>query len=281
MTTNPFANPFAKSYDGPVRAVILDWAGTVVDFGSRAPMGVFVAAFGTVGVTISAAEARVPMGLPKWDHIKAIGALPEVAKRWRDIHGRPMSDGDVDDLYARFLPMNVEVVADHAALVPGARTTIADLRARGVKIGSTTGYSRPIMDVLIPAAAANGYEPDCVVCAGDLAAGRPTPLMCYQNMVELNVWPAAACVKVDDTLPGIEEGLHAGMWTVAVALTGNEMGLAVEELTALSEDELKVRRTAAYDRLRAGGAHYVIDGIGQLIPVIEDIERRLALGAVP
>ena len=91
--------------------------------------------------------------------------------------------------------------------------------------------------VLIPAAAANGYEPDCVVCAGDLAAGRPTPLMCYQNMIELNVWPAAACVKVDDTLPGIEEGLNAGMWTVAVALTGNEMGLAVEELTALSEDE--------------------------------------------
>jgi phosphonoacetaldehyde hydrolase len=100
-------------------------------------------------------------------------------------------------------------------------------------------------------------------------------------MIQLNVWPAAACVKVDDTVPGIDEGRNAGMWTVAVALTGNELGLAVEELTALSEDELKVRRTAAYDRLRAAGAHYVIDGIGQLIPVIEDIERRLALGAVP
>jgi phosphonoacetaldehyde hydrolase len=66
-----------------------------------------------------------------------------------------------------------------------------------------------------------------------------------------------------------------------VALTGNELGLSVEELAALSEAELKARRTAAYDRLRASGAHYVIDGIGQLIPVIEDIERRLALGSVP
>jgi phosphonoacetaldehyde hydrolase len=270
-----------KRYDGPVRAVVLDWAGTVVDFGSRAPMGVFVAAFGAAGVDIAVEEARPFMGLPKRDHIRAIGALPGVARRWEETHGRPMTDGDIDTLHARLLPLNLETAAGHASLIPGARNTLAQLRRRGIRIGSTTGYGRTVMDVLMPAAASDGFEPDCVVCTDDVPTGRPSPLMCYRAMIELDVWPAACCVKVDDTVPGIEEGLNAGMWTVAVALTGNELGLSVEELAALPEADLKARRTAAYDRLRAGGAHYVIDGIGQLIPVIEDIERRLALGSVP
>jgi phosphonoacetaldehyde hydrolase len=270
-----------KRYDGPVRAVILDWAGTVVDFGSRAPMGVFVAAFAAAGVDVSVEEAKPFMGLPKRDHIRAIGALPDVARRWEETHKRPMTDADVDTLHARLLPLSLGTAAGHAGLIPGARNTLAELRRRGIAVGSTTGYSRAVMDVLMPAAAVEGFEPDCVVCTDDVPAGRPSPLMCYRNMVELNVWPAASCIKVDDTVPGIEEGLNAGMWTVAVALTGNELGLSAPEVAALSEDALQVRRTDAQNRLRAGGAHYVIDGIGLLIPVIEDIERRLALGVVP
>jgi len=270
-----------KPYDGPVRAVIPGWAGTVVDFGCRAPVSVFIRAFAAVGVAVLVDEAHVPMGLPKWDHIKAVGSLPEVAQRWEEAHGRHMTDDDVDALHASLLPMAIEVVAEHADLIPGTLESIAALRGRGIWIGSTTGYSRPVMETLLPVAALNGYRPDCVVCTGDLPAGRPAPLMCYENMIRLNVWPSAACVKVDDTLPGIEEGLNAGMWTVAVALTGNGMGLSRGELAALPQDELKLRRTAAYDRLRAGGAHYVIDGIGDLVPVIDDIGRRLALGAVP
>src|SRR5690349_13049741 len=107
-----------KRYDGPVRAVVLDWAGTVVDFGSRAPMGVFVAAFGAAGVDIGVEEARPFMGLPKRDHIRAIGALPAVARRWEETHGRPMTDGDIDTLHARLLPLNLETAAGHASLIP-------------------------------------------------------------------------------------------------------------------------------------------------------------------
>ena len=46
-----------------IKAVILDWAGTVVDHGSRAPMGAFVRAFAEFGVAISVADARGPMGI--------------------------------------------------------------------------------------------------------------------------------------------------------------------------------------------------------------------------
>lgn len=60
-------------------AVIFDWAGTIVDFGSRAPMGAFVRAFRHFDAEISIAEARGPMGLPKRDHIREALAQPRIA----------------------------------------------------------------------------------------------------------------------------------------------------------------------------------------------------------
>ena len=120
---------------------------------------------------------------------------------------------------------------------PGTLAAIDALRARGIRIAGTTGYTRPIMDVLEPLAAAAGYAPELTVCAGDLPAGRPTPLMMWYAMAKLGVWPAASVVKVDDTAPGIGEGKAAGTWTVGIALTGNAVGLSAEELAALSQAE--------------------------------------------
>src|SRR3954466_312185 len=122
--------------------LILDWAGTVVDFGSRAPIDVFTAAFAAAGVEVSAEQAKPFMGLPKRDHIRAIGALPDVARRWEETHGRPMTDADVDTLHARLLPLSLETAAGHASLIPGARNTLAELHRRGIVVGSTTGYIR-------------------------------------------------------------------------------------------------------------------------------------------
>ena len=193
-----------------LQAAILDWAGTVVDHGSRAPMGAFVRAFAQFGVTISIAEARGPMGMAKWDHIHAVGQIPSVAAAWLARHGRDFSEGDVDAIFQVFEPMNIAAVRDHADIIPGAIAAIDALRARGIRIAGTTGYTRPIMDVLEPLAAASGYVPELTVCAGDLPAGRPSPLMMWYAMAKLGVWPAASVVKVDDTAPGIGEGKAAG-----------------------------------------------------------------------
>ena len=46
------------------KAVVFDWAGTMIDFGSFAPMGVFVKAFETFGIRASIEQARGPMGKP-------------------------------------------------------------------------------------------------------------------------------------------------------------------------------------------------------------------------
>lgn len=268
-------------YAGPIRAVVLDWAGTVVDHGSRAPMAAFVHAFARFGVEITIADARAPMGLPKWDHIWAVGTAPAVAATWRERHGRDFSRADADAIFAVFEPMTVAVVRDHADLIPGTVEAVAALRARGIRIGSTTGYTRPIMEVLAPLAAAAGYVPDTLVCAGDLAAGRPTPLMMYRCFADLGVWPAAAVVKVDDTAPGIAEGLAAGSWTVGVALTGNAAGLSAAELAALGPQERSALRARATAELEAAGAHLVIDSIADLPAAVDALSARLLRGEQP
>lgn len=264
-----------------LKAAIFDWAGTTIDHGSRAPMGAFVQVFGEFQVPITIAEARGPMGLPKWDHIKALLDAPAIAARWKEAHGKAPTKEDVDRIYEVFVPLNARVVTDYADLIPGTVETIAELRRRGMKIGSTTGYVRPIMERLVPAAAAQGYAPDNLVCAGDLADGRPSPLMMYKCFLDLNVWPASAVVKVDDTTPGIAEGIAAGTWTVGVTLSGNGVGLSREELAATSSAEKdRLRQIAARDLLRSG-AHYVIDSIADLPPVLDAIEGRLARGETP
>lgn len=262
-------------------AVIFDWAGTVVDFGSRAPMGVFVEAFRRFGVEISVAEARGPMGLPKWQHIEALMNDTRIAEAWRAAHGRDPCRADIDDVFAVFTPMNARVVADYATLVPGAAEATRTLRARGMKIGSTTGYTRDIMVPLLPLAAEQGFAPDTLVCAGDLAHARPTPLGMYRCFADLGVFPPWTVVKVDDTEPGIAEGKAAGTWTIGVAVSGNAVGLSEEEWAALPEAQRELRREAAYDQLWRAGADMVIDSVADLIPAIDAIEIRMLAGERP
>ena len=264
-----------------VKAVILDWAGTVVDFGSRAPMGAFVRAFAAFGVAIEVADARGPMGMAKWDHIHAVGHAPRVAAAWRARHGRDVSDADVDAIFAVFEPMNVASVVDHADFIPGALEAINALRAAGKKIGSTTGYTRPIMEKLLPVAASGGYSPEIVVCAGDLAAGRPSPLMMWYAMARMGVWPADRVVKVDDTPVGIGEGTAAGTWTVGLALTGNIAGYSEAEFALLPADAVAEIHARATSEMAAVGADIVIDSIADLPAAVAEIEARIEAGRKP
>jgi len=254
------------------KAVVFDWAGTTIDFGSFAPMGVFVEAFARFGITATVAQARAPMGMPKWDHIRAMMDDPDIAAQWQATHGHAPADADVDAVYAVFVPMNEEVVARYATLVPGAKEAIDTLRARGLRIGSTTGYVRSIMERVLPVAAGQGYVPDNLVCADDLPEGRPGPLGMYKCFIDLRVYPPRAVVKVDDTEPGIAEGVAAGCVTVGVALSGNHVGMTVEELAALPEAEVARLREGAARMLIEAGADYVIDTVADLPALLERLD---------
>jgi phosphonoacetaldehyde hydrolase len=219
-----------------VKAVIFDWAGTVVDYGSLAPMGAFVETFEQFGVSITIDEARGPMGMAKRPHIAALMALPRVAQAWR---------------------------------------------SEDIRIGTTTGYTREIMAEITPGAAAQGFSPDSLVCTGDTPEGRPSPYMIYKTLPQLGVWLAKNAIKVDDTEVGIEEGINGGTWAVGVAVSGNAFGMAEADVKALPVDEFARLRAAAARKLSAAGAHYVVDSVADLMPVVYDIEARLARGERP
>lgn len=272
---------FQRSYRGPLKAILLDWAGTTMDYGCYAPAVVFVQVYERKGVPISVQEARVPMGAHKKVHIRKISQLESVRERWQQTHGRAPNEDDVEAMFQDFIPLQMNVLADYADLIPGTLEAIQEFRARGLKIGSTTGYTREMMGLLQSEAAKRGYVPDSTVCATDVPEGRPAPFMCLQNMLNLQVYPPEAIVKVDDTLPGIEEGLNAGMWTIGLAKTGNEIGLNAREISNLALDDLKTKLQRAYARMAQSGAHYVVDGIWDVPMVLEEIGERLKRGERP
>lgn len=272
---------YQRSYRGPVQAVILDWAGTTVDFGSLAPVVAFTRLFAAQGIDLGLDEARGPMGTEKREHIRRLCALPRIAAAWRDLYGESPDEATIDRLYHEFVPLQVTAIRDYAQLIPGCRETLVTLRARGIRIGANTGYGQAMMEPLLRAAAEQGYVPDSSVCATEVPRGRPYPYMSFKNLMDLEIEAVQSCVKVDDTVPGIEEGLNAGMWTVGVAISGNEIGLPLTDWEALPAADQRQRRERAHQRLLTGGAHYVIDSIAYLPRCLDAIEARLARGERP
>jgi phosphonoacetaldehyde hydrolase len=268
-------------YRGTVKLVILDWAGTTLDYGCYAPTIVFTEVFRNKGIEISIEQARRPMGLHKREHIKAISQQPEIAEKWQQIFSRVVNDQDVDEMFADFQPLQMKCLADYADLIPGTLETVATLRQQGVLIGSTTGYFTEAMQLLQSEAARRGYIPDNSVCVTQVRSGRPEPWMVFQNMIDTGVYPTESVVKVDDTKPGIAEGLNAHTWTIGLAKTGNELGLSLQEIEKLSPENLETRLIHARSELSKAGAHYVVDSIADVPEVIVDINRRLEKGERP
>lgn len=270
-------------YEQPtqLQAVILDWAGTVVDFGSFAPTQIFVEAFREFGVEVSLEESRGPMGMGKWDHIRTLCNIPEIAERYRAKFGRIPTDDDVTDIYNRFMPLQIEKIAVHSALIPGALDAISVLRGKGLKIGTCSGYPKVVMDKVVELAEKNGYIPDHVVATDEVPNGRPYPAQSLQNVIALGISDVSACVKVDDTWPGILEGRSAGMWTVALTCSGNALGLSYEEYKNLDAVELDKERVRISKIFEDSKPHYLIDTIAELPAVIDDINSRLAKGEMP
>ena len=271
------------NYTNPskLQAAILDWAGTVVDFGSFAPTQIFVEAFAEFDVQVSIEEARGPMGMGKWDHIRTLCDQPQITERYTNVFGRAPTDEDVTAIYQRFMPLQIEKIAEHSALIPGALETIAKLREQGIKIGSCSGYPAQVMAKVVELAATNGYVADHVVATDEVPNGRPWPAQALANVIALGIDDVAACVKIDDTVPGILEGRRAGMWTVALVCSGNALGLTYAQYKALDAATLDSERTRIHALFAGSRPHYLIDTISDLPNVIADINQRLANGEMP
>ena len=265
-----------------IRAVVFDWAGTIVDFGSLAPMGAFVRLFANHGITISIAQARVPMGLPKLAHIEALGAMPEIAAQWQQVKGRSFSAADAAALLQEFVPMSAASAMEHSDFIPGFEDSYAWLQQQGIGVATTTGYTRFIMEPLLAKAAQTGFAPVRTICCDDVAQSRPSPLGMQACMASLELdGQSERVVKVDDTVPGLQEGINAGCWTVGVAASGNALGWSWDQWVQASEDERALALVSARRSLLDAGAHEVIDSVADLRQALAAIEVRIAAGETP
>ncbi|MCH9051127.1 MAG: phosphonoacetaldehyde hydrolase [Proteobacteria bacterium] len=274
---------YERSYRGKVKALILDWSGTVADPYVLAPAVVFFDVFKKHGVEISMFEARGPMGLRKDLHIKALTEVPEIRHRWKEIKGKDPDQGDVDDMFADFVPMQLDCLRQYTELLPGVAEVVQRLQKQGIKIGSTTGFVRPMVDILEEDAKKQGYVPDASVAGDEVEHGaRPKPFMVYKNLDMMDVHPIQSVIKVDDTVSGIGEALEAGCWGVGVSLYSNYMDIdSLADAESFSDEEMARRLDHTNEILQKAGAHYVIDSLTDIEPVIEDVNRRLARGERP
>ncbi|MDQ8735211.1 phosphonoacetaldehyde hydrolase [Paenibacillus sp. LHD-38] len=264
-----------------IKTVILDWAGTVVDYGSFAPVEAFRRLFEERGIEASAKAIRKPMGRMKKDHLRDICSDPEVAAAWEAKYGSAPNESDIDEMYEKFEPMLFSILHHYATPVPGALKLIERLREQGIKIGTTTGYTRPMMDIIAPEAAKQGYSPDSTVTPDEAAEGRPHPWMIFRNAERLGTYPMSHIVKCGDTEADMREGRNAGVWSVGVIFGGNEIGLTQAETEALTAGEKERLFVEVSERLMQAGAHFIIREIGELDGVIAHINERLQAGERP
>ena len=274
---------YTRSYRGEVKALVLDWSGTLADAYVIAPAVVFVEVFKNQGVEISMLEARGPMGLRKDLHIKKLTEDPTIAERWKGIKGKFPDQSDVDAMFADFVPAQLDCLRKYTTLLPGVKDVCQRLQAKGIKLGASTGFIRSMVDVLLEDSIKQGLNLDATVAGDEVANGaRPSPHMVYKNLDLMGIDQIQSVVKIDDTASGVGEAINAGCWGVGLVRYSNYMNINTqEEADAMSEGEFARRMAITRDILLKTGAHYVIDSLADIEPVIDDINARLARGERP
>ena len=264
-----------------VRGIIVDWAGTMVDYGCMAPLNVFVEVFKEKGITISNEEARGPMGLKKLDHIRELSKLDTVKSQFKDIYNREISEDDVVEIYSNFEPKLLNILPNYAEPIEGALDLVQFIKDNGLKIGSTSGYTKEMMDIVKIAAKKKGYEPDYIVAADELKEARPYPYMIYKNAIELEMYPICNVVKIGDTPSDVLEGKNAGAWTIAILNGGSQVGMSFEESESLPLEIKKEKINKAKDVFKSLNADYIVDSLKDVKEVLKEIDKRIENGEYP
>ncbi len=257
-----------------IKTVIFDWAGTTVDYGCMAPVQSFIRGFRTAGIDVTNSEARGPMGLAKYDHTAQIARLPRIQDQFRLKNGREPTDEDIRCIYEAVEAELLRCVADYVDIKPFVIDTVNELKRRGIQIGSTTGYTRKMMDRIIPIAEQSGFRPDSIVASDEVKRGRPAPFMIWRNLLAFGVEDPKTVLKIGDTAADILEGKNAGAWTVAVINGSSEMGLSKAAEDVLPDELLRQYQSQCRAKFYEAGADYIINDLSELPAVLEDINEK-------
>lgn len=281
---SPTLNPFRGG--SKLQGVILDFSGTTLDAHVIAPAYAFVKAFEVDGVSITMEEARKPMGLRKDFHINKLLEIPSVIDKWVAKKGKKPTLADGARIFRNFLPIQNNCLQEFSELIPGTKETAEIIKKDfACKIGLTTGFTRKSVEILLKEAAKQGFQPDCAVAGDDVGnemGFRPAPFMVWKNMEHFQVYDKRLIVKVDDTLGGVGEGLNAGVWTVALYKYSNYTNInSIKEWKSMKDEDFQKKVNTSKEILMKSGAHYVAESIKDLPQILEDINKRIALGESP
>lgn len=265
-----FAEFFAKMDRKKTEAVIFDWAGTTVDYGCFAPVKAFMEVFKKAGIEPAMEEVREPMGVLKWDHIRTMLEMPRIRGLWMEKYGRNPEDKDADILYEGFEPALLNILHNYSEPKPYVLEVVKELRNRGIKVGSTTGYTDIMMEIVAKKAKEFGYEPDCWYSPDSTEGkGRPYPYMIYKNLEKLGVVSSDRVIKVGDTISDIKEGKNAGVFTIGVLEGSSLMGLTQEEYEALPDEKKEKALEEAREKYIKAGADAVVKDIRGILDCID------------
>ncbi|MGI6011933.1 MAG: phosphonoacetaldehyde hydrolase [Ruminococcus sp.] len=252
-----------------VEGIIFDWAGTTVDYGSFAPVQAFVEVFRHFGIEPTVEEVRKPMGMLKIDHIRTMLNMERIKNCWEEKYGRVPCDEDAKELYGHFEEKLFGILNQFADPKPQVVEVTKALREKGIVIGSTTGYTGKMMEIVTPLAKEKGYAPDAMVTPDDVGGmGRPYPYMIFKNMELLKLQDVRKVIKVGDTISDIKEGKNAGVITIGVVVGSSQMGLTQEEYEALSPEEAQKKCEKVKQEFLEAGADGVITNMEELLELI-------------
>tara|TARA_E500000178_G_scaffold109397_1_gene109133 strand:- start:425 stop:1216 length:792 start_codon:yes stop_codon:yes gene_type:complete len=258
-----------------IEAIVFDLAGTIIDFGSLAPSKVLIHIFNKFGITISRKEAVGPMGIEKRAHISQLINSKKISLFWKKKYNKKPGKQEIDKLFKLFNPELKKIIKHHSKLISGCKKTINFLKRKKIKLAVNTGYSEEILKIILSELKKQGFYPDISYSSSHANIGRPSAEIIYKIFSELNITMGSNCIKVDDTIPGLLEGVNAGMWVVGVIFSGNEFGKTEVEFNKLSSKDKIIFRKRVTNKFKRIGAHYVIDTIKDLPKTIELIDSRI------
>lgn len=257
-----------------IEAVIFDWAGTTVDYGSLAPVVAFKAAFNTKNIFPTDDEIRQFMGMSKWDHIGEMLKLSTIRQQWIEEYDAEPNEDDRKELYTMFESALMAHLVKKTELKPGLLETVQFLNESDIHVATTTGYTPKMMDAVQQGAASLGYRPEIVLTSADVDNnGRPAPDMINKIMGEFGIENSQNVLKVGDTLVDIEEGQNANVKTVGIIEGSSLMGLTEDEYNNLSVEEQELACEAVRQQFESVGADFVINNLSDLSTIVKSLNQ--------
>ena len=187
--------------------VVFDMAGTTVRAADWVPAA-FHEAFDKVGVVLSEEEVQSVRGKSKREAISAI-----LTRHLSAADERQLAAGVYSD-FERILTERYEEYG--VELIDGADETLEWLKNQGVKVALSTGFDRPLAELLLQM---TGWDKsiDVVVCNEDVPRGRPAPYLIFRAME----WTGSECIHrvaaVGDTVSDLQAAFNAGVrWSIGV-----------------------------------------------------------------